>query len=305
MDIRLAILATLLLPTITLAGSDYLVGIPGLDSGATDFNQYINAVYAMFIGIAALLAVIKIIVAGVKYMFSDIVTQKSDAKKDIRSALLGLLIVLGAVLILTVINPDLTNFDVSVERQEVREVPDGGGSAADLSVTLPPVDGTEELGYRFVSTDDTFEQRMGFIVGCGGQIVMRAGLGQIRCYEIDPDVESDIRTDLATLDEDLIETTINQYEYHLGERVIEDPDIIAAIETEWEAYAADDEEVGVLFVVQMPAGGVGTDANGFGTGYEAQVAGVCETYQEANPDVEIDLVIGETSQNYAACVRIN
>ena len=133
MDIRLAILATLLLPTITLAGSDYLVGIPGLDSGATDFNQYINAVYAMFIGIAALLAVIKIIVAGVKYMFSDIVTQKSDAKKDIRSALLGLLIVLGAVLILTVINPDLTNFDVSVERQEVREVPDGG---ADTGLTM-------------------------------------------------------------------------------------------------------------------------------------------------------------------------
>ena len=89
-----------------------LVNIPGL-TGRSDFDGYINAIYAMFISIAALLAVVKLIVAGVKYMFSDIVTQKSDAKRDIQGALLGLLVVLSAVLILNVINPNLTSFDTS------------------------------------------------------------------------------------------------------------------------------------------------------------------------------------------------
>ena len=53
-----------------------LVGIPGIDPAA-GFNQYINALYALSISIAGLLAVIKIIIAGVKYMLSDVVTNKS------------------------------------------------------------------------------------------------------------------------------------------------------------------------------------------------------------------------------------
>ena len=64
-----------------------LVNLPIGETG--DFNDYINAVYLMFISIAALIAVIKIIIAGVKYMFSDIVTQKSDAKRDIKVPCLG------------------------------------------------------------------------------------------------------------------------------------------------------------------------------------------------------------------------
>ncbi len=110
------LLILLLLPTLAFAQSNYLVGIPGLEDTDIDFNKYINAVYAMFIGIAALLAVVKIIIAGVKYMFSDIVTQKSEAKKDIKGALLGLVIVLAAVLILTVINDDLAEFNFEVDR---------------------------------------------------------------------------------------------------------------------------------------------------------------------------------------------
>lgn len=91
---------------------NFLVGIPGIGSPTGDFDGYINAIYAMFISIAALLAVVKIVIAGVKYMFSDIVTQKSEAKKDIQGAIFGLVLILGAVLILTVINPDLTNFNL-------------------------------------------------------------------------------------------------------------------------------------------------------------------------------------------------
>jgi hypothetical protein len=105
----LAIISIVTIPTVVFA-QNYLVGIPGVDQGAGNFDDYIQAVYVMFISIAALLAVVKIIIAGLKYMFTDIVTQKGDAKKDIQGAVFGLLIVMSAVLILTVINPDLTGF---------------------------------------------------------------------------------------------------------------------------------------------------------------------------------------------------
>jgi len=102
----------LTLPLLTLAQTQYqpLVGIPGVTTsgdGRVDFDSFINSLYALSIGIAALLAVIKIVIAGVKYMLTDIVTGKEEAKKDIKGALLGLLVVMGAVLILTVINPQL------------------------------------------------------------------------------------------------------------------------------------------------------------------------------------------------------
>jgi hypothetical protein len=108
------------LPVAAFAQDDNnLVNLPIGETG--DFNDYINAVYLMFISIAALIAVVKIIIAGVKYMFSDIVTQKSDAKNDIKGALLGLLVVLSAVVILTIINPDLTTFDPDITRNEARD----------------------------------------------------------------------------------------------------------------------------------------------------------------------------------------
>lgn len=97
-----------------------LVGVPGL-VGADEIttNQYINALYTLSIGIAALLAVVKLILAGAKYILSDVVTTKESAKKDIYTAILGLLIVLSAVLILQTINRDLTNFDILSTLQPV------------------------------------------------------------------------------------------------------------------------------------------------------------------------------------------
>lgn len=105
------------LPTTSHAGDFVnLVGIPGLsgDPTAGGLNDYINALYRLSISIAALLAVIKIVIAGAKYMLSDIVTHKEDAKKDIQGALVGLLIVIGAIIILNTVNTDLTNLDLTI-----------------------------------------------------------------------------------------------------------------------------------------------------------------------------------------------
>jgi len=76
-----------------------------------DTNDYINALYTLSITAASLLVVVKIILGGVKYMFSEVVTSKQEAKKDIQNALLGLLIIISAVLILNTINPSLTDIN--------------------------------------------------------------------------------------------------------------------------------------------------------------------------------------------------
>jgi Type IV secretion system pilin len=104
-----AILGTIFLLPVFVYAQVYepLVGIPGID-GDLSLDTYINTLYTLSISLAALLAVIKIIIAGVKWMLSDVVTSKSEAKKEIQGAIIGLLIVISAVLILETINPQLT-----------------------------------------------------------------------------------------------------------------------------------------------------------------------------------------------------
>ena len=118
-------LAYLLLPTLVLVGFfclcttalgqtvayQPLVGIPGVGDAVTNFGAYINQLYYLAISLAALLAVIKIIFAGVQYMLTDLGTSKETAKTDIKGALLGLLLILSAFLILTTINPSLANLN--------------------------------------------------------------------------------------------------------------------------------------------------------------------------------------------------
>ncbi len=105
----LIVVIALSLPSSAFAAVTYtnrLVDIPGVgDSG--DLGSFINQVYGLSISIAALLAVVKIVIAGVKWMLSDVVTDKTDAKKDIQGALLGLIVIIAAVLIITVINPTI------------------------------------------------------------------------------------------------------------------------------------------------------------------------------------------------------
>ncbi len=108
--LKTLIVLALLFPLNTFAQEfQVMVGIPGVDEGNIDVDAYLNALYILSISIAAVLALLKITIAGVKYVLSDIVTSKEDAKRDIRGAILGLLIVLAAVIILNTVNTSLTN----------------------------------------------------------------------------------------------------------------------------------------------------------------------------------------------------
>lgn len=95
----------------------HLVGIPGLE-GEMDIGKYINVLYVMSISVAAMIAVIKIIISGVKYMMTGLIDSKSEAVKDIRGALLGLIIIMSAVMILKYINPQLTTSSIQLDPVE-------------------------------------------------------------------------------------------------------------------------------------------------------------------------------------------
>lgn len=101
-----------LTPVLSYAQVKTFQNLPGLENaGNLTTAQYIDALYVIAIVAASILAVFKLIIAGVKYMTSEIVPTKSKAKEDIQGALLGLLIILGAVTLLSTINPNLTNLD--------------------------------------------------------------------------------------------------------------------------------------------------------------------------------------------------
>ena len=104
-------LVSWLIPIATQAQVETFQDLPFLQGGDT-IGSYANALYRISIAIAALLVVIRLIMAGVKYMFSEVVTNKQEAKNDIREAILGLLIILAAVTLLQTINPDLVNLEV-------------------------------------------------------------------------------------------------------------------------------------------------------------------------------------------------
>lgn len=112
----LIVFILIIIPTITLGASTYtpIAGIPGIDPTNSNFNTYMNTLYALSIMAAAMLAVIKIIIAGVKWMMTDVVTSKGEAKKDIQNSLLGLLIVLAAVLIISVVNDKILDVNLSL-----------------------------------------------------------------------------------------------------------------------------------------------------------------------------------------------
>ena len=98
-------------------GYELLAPLPGVEmdaEGKTTPSPYIRGIFALLIGIAGVLAVIMLIVGGIKYMSTDAFSGKSEAKNTIQNAIGGLLLALGAWIILYTINPGLVNFNLSL-----------------------------------------------------------------------------------------------------------------------------------------------------------------------------------------------
>lgn len=112
----------LLLPQV-LFGAEIkyqpLVGIPQLGNAAPNAQEgtgnmaaYFNKLYLLAIAVGAIIAFVKISIAGVKWSLSHVVTDKSDAMNDIRGALIGMVVLLAPYIVLSTIYGNLVNLNV-------------------------------------------------------------------------------------------------------------------------------------------------------------------------------------------------
>lgn len=148
-------LTALFLPGLVFAGSLEdtafvpLTSIPGIaQAGNIDtLPEFLNNLYKLAIGAAAVLAVLQIVRAGIVYMGGDSVTEKKEAKQLITYAIGGLVLVLSPVIVFSIINPDILSLKIG-RFDELRPVPQatttntglGGGATAPDSVI--PATGT-------------------------------------------------------------------------------------------------------------------------------------------------------------------
>jgi hypothetical protein len=91
--------------------------IPGITTNAAggqlDFPGMLGNIYKIAIIIGALFSVLMLTISGIRYMLSDIVTDKERAKQRIKACIYGLVLIAASWLILNTINPQLVMFTLN------------------------------------------------------------------------------------------------------------------------------------------------------------------------------------------------
>lgn len=91
-----------------------LTSIPGIESAgnADSLPDFLNSLYRLAIGAAAVLAVLQIVRAGIMYMGGDSVTEKKEAKSLIALSIGGLVLILSPVVVFSIINPNILSLEI-------------------------------------------------------------------------------------------------------------------------------------------------------------------------------------------------
>ena len=82
-------------------------------------GKYISLIIKLVIGISAVLAVVMIVMGGIEYMGSELISSKEAGKERIQNAILGLLIAMSAYALLNTINPDLLKSDIKIDGAKI------------------------------------------------------------------------------------------------------------------------------------------------------------------------------------------
>ncbi|MFH0804527.1 MAG: pilin [Candidatus Zambryskibacteria bacterium] len=100
----------------------------------TELKDYLPGMFKLAVGIAAVSAVLMIVIGGFQYISTDAISGKSAGKDRIKNAVFGLVLVIGAWLILYTINPNLLELNLNIEEATTNAPP---GSEGTLSGVLP------------------------------------------------------------------------------------------------------------------------------------------------------------------------
>lgn len=140
-----------------------LTDLPGLRevANSSSIPVFLNNIYKLCIGAAAVLAVLQIMRGGITYMMGDSITEKKEARGLILMSVVGLLLVLSPVIVFGLIDPRILNLQINFGSLQGNPTP----------VTTAPVN------------NGTVDQRQQVIDNCGeqeGRLVLQAD-GRYRC----------------------------------------------------------------------------------------------------------------------------
>lgn len=104
----------LLLPTLVWGETAVLYTLPGgerlSEAPDGDFSSLVNTLYLVAIGAGCALAVVMLLLEGMRYSTSTLPGVKSEVKGRIPLIITGLVLLIGASLFLSIINPRLVNY---------------------------------------------------------------------------------------------------------------------------------------------------------------------------------------------------
>ncbi len=157
---RLFTTLPLLLPVVALAQAlppppcpaglcRLIVPIGSLGTSCYSLKDYLNGIFMTTIGIAGILAVIIIVICGIKLMGTGSVAGKSEAKQCIWNAIFGVLLAVGSWLLLNTINPLLLKNDAQLTVMS-------GTTAANApaaQVVVEPIPRVPGWYYRYIDTN--------------------------------------------------------------------------------------------------------------------------------------------------------
>jgi hypothetical protein len=128
------------------AGSNFvpLTNIPAITgfAGAGNLTAFFNNLYKICIGVAATIAVIQIMRAGIMYMGGDSITETKQARALIGTSVGGLLLVLSPVIVFGIINPKILSLQVGFTRLTPSQSANTGAGTTGTSATAPtPITG--------------------------------------------------------------------------------------------------------------------------------------------------------------------
>ena len=98
----------------------------------TVLSKYLPGIFKLAVGLSAAFAVLMIVVGGFQYMSSDAFQNKKEGLERVQNAVKGLILVIGAGLILSEINPDLLKLNLSLSPVTITPAGGGGGGGGTL-----------------------------------------------------------------------------------------------------------------------------------------------------------------------------
>lgn len=106
--------------------------LPGIKEfvGSNSIPDLLNNIYKICIGIAAVLAVLQIMRAGVLYMGGDSITEKKEARDLISMSVIGLVLVLAPTIVFSIINPDILQLKIGASSLKVETTTPVNGAGA-------------------------------------------------------------------------------------------------------------------------------------------------------------------------------